>query len=144
MVVLSLQFWDLRPWPEGSYELGSVRPSVLLSFHPSVRKFSWDWFIIFFTETQHGVRGPCIVVRDRFEFFEKKLFAPKKGEIGQKNCFLNFFGNFVLFFFFFFCIWTIKKGYIFAVFLHKSLTSEKFGSWDMGQNALDQSECSIF
>ena len=30
-----------------------------------------------------------------------------------------------------------------AVFLHKSHTFEKSGSWDMGQNALDQSECSI-
>ena len=109
MVVLSLQFWDLRPWPEGSYELGSVRPSVLLSFHPSVRKFSWDWFIIFFTETQHGVRGPCIVVRDRFEFFEKKLFAPKKGEIGQKNGFSNLLGNLVFFFFFFFLYLNYKE-----------------------------------
>ena len=33
---------------------------------------------------------------------------------------------------------------IFAVFLHKSYTCEKFGSWDMGQNALNQSDCSIF
>ena len=33
---------------------------------------------------------------------------------------------------------------IFAVFLHKSHTWEKSGSWDMGQNALDQSDCSIF
>ena len=27
--------------------------------------------------------------------------------------------------------------------MHKSHTWEKFGSWDMGQNALDQSDCSI-
>ena len=95
MVVLSLQFWDLRPWPEGSYELGSVRPSVLLSFHPSVRKFSWDWLIIIFNETRHGVRGPCIVVRDRFEFFEKG----EMGEVGPKNGFSIFLGNLVFFFF---------------------------------------------
>ena len=28
--------------------------------------------------------------------------------------------------------------------MHKSHTWEKSGSWDMGQNALDQSDCSIF
>ena len=33
---------------------------------------------------------------------------------------------------------------IFTVFLHKSHTWEKSGSWNMGQNALDQSDCSIF
>ena len=31
---------DPRPWPEGSYELASVRPPV--------RKFSWDRLISFF------------------------------------------------------------------------------------------------
>ena len=33
---------------------------------------------------------------------------------------------------------------IFAVFLHKSHTWERSGSWDMGQNALDLSDYSIF
>ena len=33
---------------------------------------------------------------------------------------------------------------IFAAFLHKSHTWEKSGSWDMGQNALNQSDSSIF
>ena len=28
--------------------------------------------------------------------------------------------------------------------MHKSHTWENSGSWDMGQNALDQSDCSIF
>ena len=32
---------------------------------------------------------------------------------------------------------------LFSVFLHKSHTWEKSGSWDMGQNDLDQSDCSI-
>ena len=31
-----------------------------------------------------------------------------------------------------------------AVFLHKSYTWEKCSFWDMGQNALKQSNCSIF
>ena len=30
------------------------------------------------------------------------------------------------------------------MFLHKSHTWEKSGSWDIGQNALGQSDCSIF
>ena len=33
---------------------------------------------------------------------------------------------------------------LFAVFLHWSHTWEKSGFWDMGQNALDQSDCRIF
>ena len=32
---------------------------------------------------------------------------------------------------------------LFAVCLHKSLIWESSGSWDMGQNALDQSDCKI-
>ena len=31
-----------------------------------------------------------------------------------------------------------------VVFLHKSYTWEKSVSWDMGQNALGQSDCKIF
>ena len=31
-----------------------------------------------------------------------------------------------------------------AVFLHRSCTWEKSGSWDMGQNALSQPDCRIF
>ena len=33
---------------------------------------------------------------------------------------------------------------LFAVLLHKFHICEKSGSWDMGQNALDQSDCRIF
>ena len=33
---------------------------------------------------------------------------------------------------------------LFAVFLHKPHISEKSGSWDMGQNALSQSDYRIF
>ena len=45
---MSYFFLDPRPWPEGSYELGSVRPFAQLPFRPSIWKFSWDWFISFF------------------------------------------------------------------------------------------------
>ena len=33
---------------------------------------------------------------------------------------------------------------IYAVFLHKSHTGEKFGSWIMGQYAVNQSDYNIF
>ena len=64
-----MPFWTPRPWPEGSYELGSV--------HPSVRKFSWDW-LNSFSETQHDVRGPRGVVRVRAGFLGKAIFLPPK------------------------------------------------------------------
>ena len=93
---------DLRPWPEGFYELGSVRPSVL----------SYGSFLgigsLVFSETQNGVRHPC-VVRDRTGFFGKNLFDPKMGNISQKwakNGFLNLLENLVINFF---KIWSIKK-----------------------------------
>ena len=35
-----------------------------------------------FSETQHGVRGPSSVVRDRTRFAEKKAFCTKNGENG--------------------------------------------------------------
>ena len=52
---------------------------VCSSFHPSnfVRKFSRDWLISLFFETQHGVRAPCVLVRDRARFFEKNIFSQK-------------------------------------------------------------------
>ena len=41
-------FFGPQPWPEGSYKIGSVPPSVLPSDLPSVRKLSRDWLISFF------------------------------------------------------------------------------------------------
>ena len=37
-----------------------------------------------------------------------------------------------------------RKFISFAVFLHRSHILEKFGYWEMGQNALDQSDYKIF
>ena len=80
---------DLRPWPEGFYELGSVRPSAL----------SYGSFLgigsLVFSETQNGVRHPC-VVRDRTGFFGKNLFDPKMGKAknGLKTGFFEFIGKF--------------------------------------------------
>ena len=61
-------------WPEGSYELGSVLPSGSFLGISS----------LVFSETEHGVRGPYLVVRDRAGFFKKNLFAPKMGKMGPK------------------------------------------------------------
>ena len=50
-------------WLEGSYELGSVLLSVLLS-----GSFLGIGSLVF-SETQHGVRDPCLVVCDMAGFF---------------------------------------------------------------------------
>ena len=55
-----------------------------LSFNPSIWKFSKDWLISFFSETQHDVRGPCAVVCDRARLFEKKYVCPKNWENGPE------------------------------------------------------------
>ena len=83
-------FLDPRLWPEGSYELGFVPPSVLLSGH-----FLGIGSLVF-SETQHGVRGPCVVVRERARMFEKHFFAQNMGKMGQKSAkigFLNLLEN---------------------------------------------------
>ena len=63
----------------------SFRPSVLLSFHLEV--FS-GLAHQFFSEIQHGVRGPGVVVHDRPRFFEKKKkknpFAQNMVKMDQK------------------------------------------------------------
>ena len=47
-----------------------------------------------FSETQHGVRGPCLVACDRAGFFLKKSFCPKNGENGPRTGFFEFIGKF--------------------------------------------------
>ena len=70
-------------------------PSILPSFHPSV--FLSGSFLgmgsLFFSETQHGVRDPCVVVRESRIFFFL-IFVSKMGkmEIG----FFGFLGKFIL------------------------------------------------
>ena len=82
------RFFLLDPWPwsEGSYELGSVRPSELLFFCPSVLPSGSFLRIgsLGFSKTQDGVRDPCIVVPDRAGFLEKNIFAQKMGKMGRK------------------------------------------------------------
>ena len=67
---------DPRPWRGRSYELGSVRLSVLLSFRPEVFLELTDQF---FYETQHGVRGLCVVVR------ESRIFLKNLSQKWVKN-----------------------------------------------------------
>ena len=43
-----------------------------LSVLPSVRKFSWNWSISFFSETKHRVRDSCGIVWQRHDFFYEK------------------------------------------------------------------------
>ena len=84
---MNIQHWNLHlvlvlirtpTVAEGSYELGSPHPA----FRPSV--FLSRCFLgigsLVFSETQHGIRGPCVVVRDRARFFENKFFSQKWGK----------------------------------------------------------------
>ena len=83
---------DPRLWPEGSYGLGSVCPCILSSFCPSVLLSASFLGIgsLVFSETQHGVRGPCLVVHDRSGFFSKKIFVPKLGEWAKNKVFWTY------------------------------------------------------
>ena len=95
---------DPRRWTKGSYELGSVRLSIL----PSENFLGIGSLV--FSETHHGVRDPC-GVRNRAAFFEKKNLTPKWGKWSKfcpDNGFLNFLENLVIFFFW---IWSITKVY---------------------------------
>ena len=77
---------DPQPGPEGCYKTGSVCLSFCPSFHLSFRlsiSFLGIGSLVF-SETQHGVRGPYIVVCDRAGFFGKNLHPTKKTKNGQK------------------------------------------------------------
>ena len=67
-------------WPEGSYEVVAVRPSILPSFCPEV---FLGLAYSFFFETQHGVRGACGVMHDR-QIFWKNFFVPKREKMTKK------------------------------------------------------------
>ena len=80
-MIYILSLLDPRPRPEGSYIIGSVRPSFRQSIHLSVSFLVIDALV--FSETLHGVRGRYIVVCDRAGFFGKNPYL--KG--------INFSGN---------------------------------------------------
>ena len=74
---------DPRPRPEGSYKIGSVLPSVRPSFCLSVSFLRIGSLV--FSETQHGVRVPCIVTCDRAGFYGKNPHRTKMTKNGQKG-----------------------------------------------------------
>ena len=91
---MQLYLLDPRPWPEVSYELGSICPSVLPS---------GSFFVIgslVFSETQHGVRGHVLLCVTEPDFL-KKIFLPHRWGKWAKNKVFNFFW-----------IWSIMKLYI--------------------------------
>ena len=93
-------FLDPRPWPEGSYNIGSVRPSV--------RKFSQNWLMSVF-ETQHGVRGPYLVMCD-----SRILWS----EMAQKHGLWTFQDNHVFSF-----VWNLCKMRVLTVHQHFAKTA---------------------
>ena len=86
MEAKSTSYWT--PGCGWNYELGSVHPSVL----PSGSFLRIGSLV--FSETQHGVRGQCIVVCDRTRFFEKNIFAQKIGQKWAKIGLFKFIGKF--------------------------------------------------
>ena len=65
----------------------------------------------------------------------------KKKKMGQMQGFLNLLEDLVINLFW---IWSVKKVSNICCILAIIPCLEKPGSWDMGQNALGQSDCSIF
>ena len=88
-------FWDPWPWLEGSYELGSLCLSFCSSVLPC-RSFLGIGSLVF-SETQHSVRRPCVVVRSK-AIFLKKSFCPQNWENGPKSGFFEFIGKISHFF----------------------------------------------
>ena len=88
-----VSFWTVGPGQKCPMNWGL---SVLPSFPPSLLLSGSFLGIgsLVFSETQHDVRGPC-VVRDRVAFFEKNIFSQKMGKMGQKTGFFEFIGNFI-------------------------------------------------
>ena len=82
----SYLFLDPRPQPEGS-----VRPSVRPSFHLPVTLLRISSLV--FSETQHGVRGPYIVMCDSRIFWKKSPFGKndQKWSKMAKNRVFRFF-----------------------------------------------------
>ena len=126
----------------GSFKIGSVRPSILLSDLLSCLSKSFHGIVsLFFSKFWHGARIPCEVVRDRAGFFRKIFFAPKIGKMGQKQGFFNLLESFVINFYW---IWSIMKIYIICCVLVRIPYLGKFLYWDLGQNVVSQSDRRIY
>ena len=99
-VVISVAWWifSIRAYyplkcgyfePEGSYEIGFLRPS----FRLSVRAFSWNCIISFLSKFWQGVKNRY-EVRGRAGFSGKDFFAPKIGKFFFLNLLTNSAINF--------------------------------------------------
>ena len=84
-------FWDPWPWLEGSYELGSLCLSFCSSVLPC-RSFLGIGSLVF-SETQHSVRRPCVVVRSKAIFLKKVFLPPKLGKWAKIRVFLIYWKN---------------------------------------------------
>ena len=92
-----LILFGLQVVARGSFKIGSVRPSILLSDLLSCLSKSFHGIVsLFFSKFWHGARIPCEVVRDRAGFLGKNFFAPKIGKMGQKQGFFNLLESFVI------------------------------------------------
>ena len=74
------------PWPEGSYWIGHVLPSVLSSSFLGIGS-------LVFSEILHGVRGPYGDECDSARLFFWKKPLPKKCQKWSKNGVLDFLGK---------------------------------------------------
>ena len=75
-------FLDPQPWPERSYELRSVCPTIC----PSVWKLFWHRLITFFLKLM-VLRAHAVLCVTGLDFL-KQYFGPKSGENGPKIGFL--------------------------------------------------------
>ena len=142
-------FLDPQLLPDGSFEIRSVHPYVLLSFRlsvlPSVWLFSWNCIISFFfliLAWCHKTIWSCV---GQSWIFLEKIFCLQNWEngpkMGQKQGFFNLLRNFFINLY-----WThsIMKIYICCVpakisYLGKFLFLRY--CWNIGQNVL---YCRIF
>ena len=105
-----LILFGLQVVARGSFKIGSVPPSILLSDLLSYLSKSFHGIVsLFFSKFWHGARIPWEVVCDRAGFLGKNFFAPKIGKMGQKQGFFNLLESFVINFYW---IWSIMKIYI--------------------------------
>ena len=137
----SVSFWTPGRGRKGPMN-ERLRPSVLPSFCPFVWKFSWDWLISFFLKFSM-VLGAHVLLCVTARFFEKSIFVQKIGEMGQKWAKIGFF-KFIEKFSHYFFLDFVSFVFVSFILMHKSHIWEKSDSWDIGQNALGQSDCRSF
>ena len=88
-------FCSGRPKIRGATTMMVLKNRVCLSFHSSFHLYVSFLRIgsLFFSETQHAVRGPSIVICDSWIFW-KTFLLPKNGQNGSKMTQKRVFGLF--------------------------------------------------